>query len=183
MTIQRVFSLVALCALLAAPLQATEQQAQQPTDPQMDQQTDPQTDQQMETPTGTVVRAVFTSDVVEREPSDELSHLANDTRRVFFFTELGELSGKTVIHRWEFNGKVMAEVPFDVTANRWRVWSSKTLDPLWLGEWTVSVIGMDGVVLEARSFRYAESVDAAPASPAPMADLEPEADGEGEPAR
>jgi len=50
----------------------------------------------------------------------------------------------------------MAEVPFDVRGRRWRVWSSKKLQPDWIGNWTVSVVKQDGEVLAAESFTYQE---------------------------
>jgi hypothetical protein len=107
--------------------------------------------------TGLVARASFTSAIDDREPVDSLSWLANDQPSISFFTELRQFSGQTVVHRWEFGGEVVAEVPFQVGADRWRVWSTKRLLPEWLGEWTVSVIDGEGKVLETRSFSYAEA--------------------------
>jgi hypothetical protein len=48
-----------------------------------------------------------------------------------------------------------AEVPFRIGADRWRVWSSKKLDRVWLGEWTAKVVADDGTVLASETFRYA----------------------------
>jgi hypothetical protein len=56
----------------------------------------------------------------------------------------------------------MARVPFAVGAERWRVFSSKNLDPSWLGEWTVSVVDEEDRVLHSESFSYV----AAPVQPA-----------------
>ena len=50
--------------------------------------------------------------------------------------------------------KNKTEVTFDVKGARWRVWSSKTLLPEWLGEWKVSVVDDDGKVLHSDSFTY-----------------------------
>ncbi len=112
---------------------------------------------------GSVARAMLTSGVVDREPVDTVTDVTTDHRVIYFFSELQNMSGEKITHRWEYSGQVMAEVPFSVGGPRWRVWSSKSLEPFWVGEWTVSVM-KDGAVLESRSFRYADSV-IAPASP------------------
>lgn len=115
----------------------------------------------------TVARAQFTSAVNDREPADNLTALTNDQTRVYFFSELRNLAGKTVIHRWEHNGKVMHDQPFDVGSPRWRVFSSKTLDPSWTGEWKVSVMDGDST-LSVATFSYTDAKPAAPAAaPAP----------------
>jgi hypothetical protein len=99
----------------------------------------------------TVVRAVFTTTVTDREPADQITSLTNDVQQVYFYTELKDLEGQTVTHKWEHAGEVKAAVSFDVKAPRWRVWSSKTLDPSWTGEWTVSVIdGSSATLAQAR---------------------------------
>ena len=59
----------------------------------------------------------------------------------------------------------MAEIPFYVGGSRWRVWSSKNLEPSWVGEWKVSVTRSDGTVLESKRFHYADS-STVPANPA-----------------
>ncbi|MFA5531515.1 MAG: DUF2914 domain-containing protein, partial [Thiohalomonadaceae bacterium] len=89
---------------------------------------------------GAVVRALFTSDVREREPVDQHATLPAGTGRIYFFTELRDMEGQTVSHRWEQDGEVMAEVPFNVGGPRWRVWSSKNIDSGATGEWSVAVV-------------------------------------------
>jgi hypothetical protein len=125
--------------------------------------------------TGSVGRAQFTSAIADREPTDSLRTLANDKNRILFYSELKGLAGQTVTHRWEYNGKVMAEVPFQIGAERWRVFSSKTLDPLWLGEWKVSVVDAGGATLSVNTFSYTPvpKQEAAPAAAAPAAPAAP----------
>lgn len=110
---------------------------------------------------GRVARAIFTSAIVDREPVDNLSTVSGDTQRVFFFSDLRELAGQIVTHRWEYNGKVMAEVMFKVgNGARWRVYSSKNLLPEWTGQWTVVVSNENGWPIKASMFEYsAEKMD------------------------
>lgn len=106
--------------------------------------------------TPAVSRAQFTTRIADREPTDSIERLSDDRTRILFYSELRGLAGATISHRWERDGQAMAEVPFLVKANRWRVWSSKNLEPSWLGTWTVSVVTQDGTILASRSFTYHE---------------------------
>lgn len=114
-----------------------------------------------EDPAGSVPRGVFTTEVIEREPTDRVDTLANDTTRIYYFTELHDLDGRAVTHRWEQAGEVRAEVEFQVGGDRWRVYSSKNLDPAWLGEWTVSVMDETGNVLRQDRFVYVAAEESA----------------------
>lgn len=103
---------------------------------------------------GSVARAVFSSNIQDREPVDSIDQLTADSGQIFFFTELKDLEGQAVKHRWLFNGEQMAEINFNVTGSRWRVWSSKQLMPNWQGEWKVEVVDGSGSVLSTNSFNY-----------------------------
>jgi len=101
-----------------------------------------------------VARAFFTTQVTDREPVDQISTLTNDVRTVFFFTEITNMSGARVKHRWLYNGETRAEVSFDIGGARWRVWSSKNLLPGWTGQWTVQVVDENGTVLAEKQLNY-----------------------------
>ena len=113
---------------------------------------------------GSVARGMFTTAVVDREPQDNLTSLSNDQYSVFFFSELKNMAGQKITHRWEYNGQVMAEVSFDVGADRWRTHSSKNLQPIWLGEWTVSVLDSDMNVVSTHHFEYTVARSSTPAA-------------------
>lgn len=93
-----------------------------------------------------VVRHHFTRNVVEREPVDRLSSATNITP-LYYFTELEDMTGETVVHRWRLNNRLMAEVRFDVQGPRWRVYSSKEMLPDWDGIWKLEVLDGDGNLL------------------------------------
>ena len=101
---------------------------------------------------GSVARATITSDVQNREPVDSVSTVTTDDSKVFYFTEIQDMAGHTVTHRWEYNGQVMAEVDFEIGGARWRVYSSKTMTPYWVGNWKVSVIDENGSPLSVNTF-------------------------------
>ena len=106
-----------------------------------------------------VARASITTSIVEREPGEALDVISNDQTDVFYFTEIQNLTGRTVTHRWEYGGKVMAEVELDIGSPRWRTYSSKKMHPGWLGVWTVSVLDESGNVMSTASFDFITAGD------------------------
>lgn len=103
---------------------------------------------------GSVSRSQFTTAMDGREPTDMVITLSNDVNHIIYFTELSGLAGHKITHQWVYNGNTMFEKTFDVGGNRWRVWSSKTLQPGWTGRWTVNTLDDDGAVLSSQVFEY-----------------------------
>lgn len=109
---------------------------------------------------GRVTRALFTRKVKDLEPVDTVSVLTNDKTRITYFTEIHGMAGQTITHRWEFNGKIVLEKKHGVESSRWRAYTSKTLDPTWLGEWKASVVDAAGGTLSVNTFTYMRKSDA-----------------------
>lgn len=106
---------------------------------------------------GEVARAQFTTGIEDREPVDDVDRIGTSRDRVFFFTELRGLEGRTVTHRWMHDGEVHGSVDFEIGGPRWRVWSSKDLLPDWTGGWTVVVVDDEGEQLDIRTFIYTDN--------------------------
>lgn len=104
---------------------------------------------------GKVERAQFTRAIHDREPVDDVALLTNDNDEIFFFTELKDYTGHTVTHRWEYQGEVIAEVKFEVKGPRWRVHSSKKINPRWTGVWSVVILA-DNRPVQIVSFEVVE---------------------------
>lgn len=120
-------------------------------------------------PAGSVARSQLTSAIQNNEPVDKLTALNNDQTRIYFFTDVRNLGGQKITHRWEYKGKVMSEIPLDVGGSPWRTYSSKTLDPSWTGEWKVTAVDGTGNTLSATTFTYSGKEAAPAAAPAPAA--------------
>ena len=132
---------------VAQPAETMEQEAQ-PADmaePEPEA-VEPSTPEAMPV-TGEVSRSMFTSGIENREPVDEITQAESNMPRVYFFTELEDMEGQQVTHRWVYKGQVMGEVTFQVGGPRWRVHSSKNLMPEWTGMWEVQVVDGAGNVL------------------------------------
>lgn len=100
---------------------------------------------------GEVARATFAEAIEAREPVGKVERVPQAAETVYYFTELRDLSGHTVTHRWLYQGEVKGEVAFEVGGPRWRVYSSKDFLPDWTGEWTVEVVTGDDRVLHRDS--------------------------------
>ena len=105
-------------------------------------------------PAWRVERAQFTTSIDNREPVDQLIVLSPPQVELFFFTELRNLEGRTVTHRWEYQGQVVSNVPFEVKGPRWRVYSKYILEPDQFGEWSATVVDESGWPLFTELFRY-----------------------------
>ena len=109
-----------------------------------------------EWPHQNISNAEFALDVIGRTPINIVEELDNSLGKIYFFTNLRNLQGQTIIHRWIYNNKVMASISFDVKGPRWRVWSSKNLWHTWLGKWKVQVFADNSQLLYEKEFNYTE---------------------------
>ena len=96
--------------------------------------------------------------VVDRACEGDGSAFPADVGKVFAHTRiLGMEVGGSVVHRWIYGDRTMAEVTLSVGGPDWRTWSSKNIDPLWTGSWKVEVIdSADGSVIETLEFLVGE---------------------------
>ena len=102
------------------------------------------------TETGGGNRVAFTTAVVNKEPSNNLNEVNRAQRQVTFFSELKNLTGKAITHRWVYNGQVVYSKTFNVGAASWRVWTQKTITP-YQGVVTVQIVDPAGTVLQTAS--------------------------------
>jgi hypothetical protein len=103
-----------------------------------------------------VVRAQMTSAIRDREPVDALGPKLDLGRisdnRVFFFTELRGLNGRTIEHRWQRDGRVVQSYRMPIRSDRWRAYSAKSIERGAGGTWEVLVVDADGTVIGGTSF-------------------------------
>lgn len=145
----------------ATPAQTTSsptvkaQKASEPKSPA--KTTKPVSKQPKAASSNNVARAVLTSGISKREPIDKLGTQVNaddERKNLFFFTEIVDLKGTTVTHRWKREGKTVANMKFRVGSDRYRVYSNKSIAPADTGEWQVEVIDAQGKTLQVANFRY-----------------------------
>ena len=89
---------------------------------------------------------------------------ADSDRLIYFFTELEESAGQTVVHRWLLNGAVSSERQFEA-GDDLRVYSDTRLGSDQAGSWRVEALTPDGQLLASANFMVETE---------PMPDSEPE---------
>ena len=110
---------------------------------------------------GMVTRSLFARGIKNREPVDAVPMLMNNHTSIVYFTEIHGMAGQTITHRWEYNGKIIMEVPIKIKTARWRAYSIKTLNPSWTGEWKASVVDAAGGSLSVNTFSYMKNPETA----------------------
>ena len=96
--------------------------------------------------------AVMCAAVVDRVCEGASSSFPSDVGKVYAHTTILDHEG-SVTHRYIFKGKIMAEINLNVGGTPWRTWSSKTIDPLWSGDWKVEVVNnSDDSVMDILEF-------------------------------
>jgi len=105
----------------------------------------------------TIARTVLTSGIRNREPVDDLGmNIRSDvTQSLYLFSEVRDMAGQTLTHRWLLNGTEMASVNLNVGGIRWRTYSRKTITPAMVGLWRVELLNSKGDLLSVHKFDYA----------------------------
>jgi hypothetical protein len=92
----------------------------------------------------------FTPQVKDREPVKFYSEVGPEVKSVTFFSEILGGRGSTIYHSWYKDGTQVARVKFDLGGDRWRVWSTKRVDPS-SAKWEVYIEDDSGCILKAYS--------------------------------
>jgi len=101
-------------------------------------------------------RAQLTTNVVNREPVDQLPATIpmneQGLLRIYLFTETAGLEGRTLYHHWYLNGKPMARVQLPGLKQPTTLSSSKFIDRHMTGTWTVKVVDDRNLLLADTKF-------------------------------
>jgi len=104
-----------------------------------------------------ITTAQLTSWVERRKPVDRLGSVIyqqnDELLRVFLYTEMSGLAGRTLYHRWYLDEKEMAEVVITVRSAEVSASSSKFIDRFMRGNWQVRVTDDLGNLLISASFQ------------------------------
>jgi hypothetical protein len=92
----------------------------------------------------------FTRNVVDRMPVDRQSSAVLGDGKLMFFSQVQGMAGKSLLHRWKVNGKVVEERRFPVAGDEWRTWSQLWLKSDYTGTITVEMLS-DGKVIGSES--------------------------------
>lgn len=101
-----------------------------------------------------VERGQFTTAIIDREPVDSVTELDTSNSEIKYFTEIIDMQGQTITHQWVYDDEVVFEKSFEIGGPRWRVWTSKSLQPGWTGLWFVNTLDQERNKLLTQSFNY-----------------------------
>jgi hypothetical protein len=116
-----------------------------------DSVTNPSTGTESTPQTGVVRRAIICSGIMNHEPTDSLANVSSKTSKVFFFTEVAGMEGKTITHRWIKDGNKVADIRISMASDRYRCHSSRSVSGK-SGNWTAQVVDNNGKVLREVAF-------------------------------
>ena len=103
---------------------------------------------------GDVPRALFTTKLKNNEPLNEVLIIENTVRKIYFFSVVKGMQGKTITHRWEIRGEKVFEQQFKISSNSENLISQLELEPSRVGEWMVVMSDEKGWPIKATMFKY-----------------------------
>ena len=77
----------------------------------------------------------------------------NDIIRVYWFSQLVNLTNQTVTHEWFYEGQLMASVNISVGGPSWRASTNKAITSSATGNWSVRAVDSNGQVLAKQGFK------------------------------
>jgi hypothetical protein len=98
-----------------------------------------------------VKRAIICTGITNHEPIDSLTNIPASTGKVFFFTEITGMEGKTITHRWIKEGSKVTDIRISMASNRYRCHSSRSVSGK-TGNWTARVLDENGKTLKEVAF-------------------------------
>lgn len=103
-----------------------------------------------------VARSQLSFLVKNKEPQGQVNSPVrlgnNETVRIYYFTELKNMSGHTVYHVWGYNGKQVFKKAINVKGPRWRISTYKNLNDASIGSWQVKLLDDNGMQLDKINF-------------------------------
>lgn len=103
-----------------------------------------------------VIQAQLTSAIHQKEPVDEIDHIALNqgaSVRIHFFMRLRDLAGQNVSVRWFYQNNEVAALNLPIGNNeQWRTHANKLLSKTRLGQWHVELHDASGNLLAQRNF-------------------------------
>jgi hypothetical protein len=106
---------------------------------------------------GQVVRGGLAKYIIHKEPFGNVSlplQLGKkDRQKLYYFTELKDMSGQQVYHEWLYKGKSVFKRPIRITERRWRTSTHKSIGSNALGDWSVRLTGANGEIMHRIDFK------------------------------
>ena len=102
-----------------------------------------------------VRRFILARSIIDREPIGSIDSITTDTKGVaaiYAFSEVINMSDRTLYYHWFNNEKQVAKVSVGIGADNWRSYSSKYINKKMKGSWLVELRTEDGQKLASAKF-------------------------------
>ena len=101
-----------------------------------------------------VIRAVATSDVINKNPAGLSDSFPWSTEKVYTWTMIEcDRPPSSVRHTYYFEGQKVNDIVLEIKSPQWRTWSYKTLlDKRYIGQWKVDITSDAGELLQSIFF-------------------------------
>ena len=109
--------------------------------------------------------------VEDRMPVGPAETFPANIENVYLWCKVtGALDSTSIFVNWYYQEKEMASVELPVKSPSWRTWSSKTILPEWVGDWTVRMLNKDGNGI--KEIKFTITAAAPKAEPEPPVETE-----------
>jgi hypothetical protein len=101
-----------------------------------------------------VIRAVATSDVINKNPAGLSDSFPWSTEKVYIWTMIEcDRPPSSIRHTYYFEGQKVNDVELKIKSPQWRTWSYKTLlEKRYIGQWKVNITSDEGELLQSIFF-------------------------------
>ncbi len=101
-----------------------------------------------------VIRAVATSDVINKNPAGNSDSFHWSTEKVYIWTMIEcERPPSSIRHIYYFKGQKVNDIELKIKSPQWRTWSYKTLlEKRYIGQWKVDITSAEGELLQSIFF-------------------------------
>jgi len=98
-----------------------------------------------------VSRAVIAYSLKQKEPEKVVTGWVKADKAkavgVYFFTEINQMKGDVLFHKWYLNNKIVFSRRLNILGNHWRASTSKLITYSQKGEWRVTLVNRNQQVL------------------------------------
>jgi len=104
-----------------------------------------------------IARALLTTGISNKEPLGIIASPVivskNKATAVFYFTEIVDMKGLYLYHRWLWNDQIQYNRKINILGDRWRAATSKTISYAKAGNWSVRLVNNGGIILNEIRFK------------------------------
>jgi hypothetical protein len=102
-----------------------------------------------------VVEASIATGIEDHTPTGVAESFPRDAGMLWCYSKIAGGDGDpwgSIVHRWYYGEKLMAEVTLAIRSPLYRTYSSKNILPGWGGQWRVEIVDARGTTLKTMNF-------------------------------